>query len=140
MIDRISGTQLALFLKSFSVSAFIGISYILILEFAQWLLGYRTGLAHATVAFVFYVLGIFINYLMQKKMVFQATNSPLAGFFAYNIANAFLVSALSGVIFSSAGMQQLFGNYIEGASTAIALLIISPITFLVFKKLFQHSV
>lgn len=130
-------SNLWLFAKSFSVSAFIGISYIVALEVIQWLLGYSTGMAHASAAFLLYLSGIFVNYSMQKNLVFRSGNDPVVRFFAYNIANAFLVSAVSGLIFAHAGMQQLFGPLIESASTAIALLLISPITFIVFKRLFH---
>ncbi len=132
-------SNLVLFIRSFSVSAFIGLSYIVILELAQMLLGYQSGLEHAVVAFVFYVLGIFVNYLMQKNLVFGAENSPLIGFFSYNVINALLISSLAGIAYSNQGLKMLFGNYIEAASTALALLVISPITFLVFKKLFNKN-
>lgn len=139
MIERILGENLTLFIKSFSVSGFIGLSYILILEIAQAVLGYQTGTAHALVAFVFYVIGIFANYFLQKNVVFQSGESPLIGFFAYNLANALLVSMLSGLFFASDKMKLIFGDFIESASIAFALLIISPITFFIFKKLFNSQ-
>lgn len=137
MIDRMLGANALLFIKSFSVSGFIGISYILILEIAQAILGYQTGFAHACVAFVFYIIGIFVNYLLQKKVVFESNQSPIISFFVYNLINAFLVSAMSGMFFANNKMNAVFGDYIESASIAFALLIISPITFFIFKKLFK---
>lgn len=127
-----------LFAKSFTVSAFIGLSYIAILELARLILQYNTGLQHSIVAFVFYILGIFANYALQKKMVFKANNSPVLPFFAYNIINAFMISALSGVFFSALQARAWLPDFTAGASTAIALLLISPITFFVFKKLFNQ--
>ena len=132
-------SNLALFVRSFSVSALIGLSYIIILEIIQIILAYRSGFEHAVVAFVFYVIGIFANYIIQKKWVFDANNSPLVGFFSYNLVNAFLVSGLAGIAYSNEMMRMIFGGYIEGASIAIALLVISPITFFVFKKLFNKT-
>jgi len=131
-------SNLVLFIRSFSVSAFIGLSYIAILEIAQMILAYEGGLAHASVAFIFYVLGIFANYVMQKNIVFDADNSPLLGFFSYNVVNAFLISGLAGVAYSNHMLRTIFGDYIESASTALALLVISPITFIVFKKIFNR--
>lgn len=132
-------SNLALFVRSFSVSALIGLSYIIILEIIQIILAYRSGFEHAVVAFVFYVIGIFANYIIQKKWVFDANNSPLVGFFSYNLVNAFIVSSLAGIAYSNEMMRMLFGNYIESASMALALLVISPITFIVFKKLFNNN-
>lgn len=132
--------QLFLFARSFSVSAFIGLSYIAILELSQWIIGYSDGLSHSIVAFTFYLLGIYVNYLMQKGLVFNATNAPWASFLIYNLSSAVLVSGLSGYLYTNSTLRSLAGNYIEGVSTAIALLIISPITFLVFKKIFKQAV
>ena len=132
--------QLTLFVRSFSVSAIIGVSYIVILELVQWQLGYDDGLTHSVVALTFYLLGIYVNYLMQKRFVFNATNAPWMSFLIYNISSAILVSALSGYLYTNPTLRTIFDNYIESASTAIALLVISPITFIVFKKIFKHSV
>ena len=133
-------SNLMLFIRSFSVSALIGLSYIAILEIMQMLLGYQSGLEHAVVAFLFYVIGIFVNYTMQKNWVFEADNSPLFGFFSYNLVNAVLVSSLAGIAYSSEMLRMISGEYIEGASMALSLLVISPITFLVFKMLFNKNV
>ncbi|MFT5571414.1 MAG: putative flippase GtrA [Cryomorphaceae bacterium] len=132
--------QFKLFIRSFSVSAFIGVSYIVILEIAQWQLGYDDGFSHSIVALIFYLLGIYVNYLMQKRLVFNATNTPWVSFVIYNISSAILVSALSGYLYTNQTLRSISLNYIESASTAIALLLISPITFIVFKKIFKHSV
>jgi len=128
-----------LFLRIFSVSAFIGLAYLLILELAQLVLRYDDGLTHSLVAFVFYVIGIFVNYLMQKKLVFNASNSPWKSFLIYNMSSAVLVSALSGYLYSNSTMTELFAPFNEAVSTALALLLISPITFIVFKKIFKVS-
>ena len=128
-----------LFLKSFSVSAFVGLLYIGILELVQFLTQYQSALVHSAVAFTFYVLGTFLNYIMQRDLVFEASNKPVLGFFTYNGVNALLVSALSAWVFSNSMLRGIFGSFIEGASIAIALLLISPITFLVFKTLFRRS-
>lgn len=132
--------QLVLFIRTFSVSAFIGISYLLILELAQYLLKYEDALSHSVVAFIFYVLGIYVNYLMQKKWVFNAQNSPLKSFVVYNLISALLVSTMSGLLYSNQSFSALFSPFSEAASTAAALLIISPITFIVLKKIFKYSV
>ncbi len=132
--------QLILFVRTFSVSAFIGISYLLILELAQYLLKYQDAVSHAIVAFIFYLLGIYINYLMQKKWVFKAQNSPLKSFVVYNLVSALLVSLMSGVLYSNQSFNALFSPFSEAASTGIALLLISPITFIVLKKIFKYSV
>lgn len=131
--------QINLFFRSFGASAFIGLCYITLLEIAQWVLGYNSGLIHSIVAFCFYIIGILANYSLQKNVVFSASNSPLAKFFIYNISSAALVSGLSGYLYSTPWLQAIFKNYIESASTAIALLIISPITFIVLKKIFHHT-
>jgi len=131
--------NLILFLRVFSVSAFIGISYLIVLELAQLVLGYSDGLTHSLVAFVFYILGIFVNYLMQKKLVFNASNSPWKSFLIYNLTSAVLVSGLSGYLYSNQTMIKLFYPFNEAISTGCALLLISPITFLVFKKIFKQS-
>lgn len=128
-----------LFLRVFSVSAFIGISYLFILEAAQMVLRYDDGLTHSIVAFAFYFLGIFVNYLMQKKLVFNASNSPWKSFLIYNISSAVLVSAFSGYLYSNMTLAALFHPFNEAASTALALLLISPVTFIVFKKIFKYS-
>ena len=139
MLHQSLQTKARLFLGSFAVSAIIGLSYIAILEIAQYILGYNDGLSHSIVAFCFYLLGVFVNYAMQKKLVFRASNSPLVSFFVYNITSALLVSGLSGLLYSSALLQQWFTPFAEGASTAIALLIISPITFIVLKTIFKNT-
>ena len=128
-----------LFMKSFAVSAFVGLLYIGILELVQFLTQYQSALVHSAVAFTFYILGTFLNYIMQRDLVFEASNKPVLGFFAYNGVNALLVSALSAWVFSNTLLRGVFGSFIEGASIAIALLLISPITFLVFKYLFRRS-
>ena len=128
-----------LFLKSFSVSAFVGLLYIGVLELVQFLTQYQSALVHSGVAFTFYVLGTFLNYIMQRDLVFESTNKPVLGFFTYNLVNALLVSTLSAWVFSNVLLRGIFGSFIEGASIAIALLLISPITFLVFKYLFHRS-
>lgn len=132
--------NLVLFIRSFSVSAFIGISYIIVIEVTQWLLQYNDSLTHVITSLVFYLVGIAVNYYMQKKLVFNATNTPWLSFLIYNISSALLVSALSGYLYSNPFLRRLSGHYIEGSSTAIALLIISPITFIVFKRIFKFSV
>jgi len=76
---------------------------------------------------------------MQKKVVFNASNAPWLSFLIYNVFSALLVSGLSGYLYSSELLRSIFMQYIEGASTAIALLINSPVTFIVFKKIFKNS-
>jgi len=121
------------------VSAFIGVVYIVILELVQLILQYNDGLTHSVVALFFYIVGIFANYAMQKKVVFNASNAPWLSFLIYNVFSALLVSGLSGYLYSSELLRSIFMQYIEGASTAIALLINSPVTFIVFKKIFKNS-
>jgi len=130
-------STLLLFARSFAASAFVGLVYLLVLELAQYVIGYKTAVVHSLVVLVFYLIGIYFNYTLQKKVVFDSSREAIKQFFAYNFFSAGLVSLLSSFFYSQPAVQSLFGNLIEAASTALALLIVSPISFLVFRMLFR---
>ena len=132
-----SVADLILYLRSFAASAFIGVVYLLLIEFTQMLMGYQTAIAHSLVVLVLYLIGIYFNYLLQKKVVFDSDRKAVTQFFAYNFFSAAFVSGLSSVFYQSALMESLFGSWIEAASTAAALLIVSPISFLFFRMIFR---
>lgn len=127
------------FIKSFSVSGLIGVLYILALELTQTAIGYNSPIVHSGFSFVYYLIGIFLNYLLQKIWVFESKEQPLVLFFIYNLVNAIAVSSFSGYLYSLAHFHSFFGNFAESFSIAIPLLFISPITFFVFSKLFQSK-
>lgn len=128
---------IVLFARSFSASAFIGIVYLLALEITQYVIGYETALLHAVAVFSLYLVGIYFNYLLQKKVVFGSGRQAIIQFFAYNFFSAGLVSVLSSFFYGLSFAQLFFGSWIEAASTAMALLVVSPISFLFFRMLFR---
>lgn len=139
MIERRPPHWFSQYIHSFTVSASIGLCYVLILELAQLLIGYDDGMSHSFVALFFYLIGIYVNYSIQKKRVFKANNAPIVKFLLYNLASALLVSILSGYLYTSPSLRSIFSQFIESASTAISLLIISPITYIVFKSIFKNQ-
>jgi putative flippase GtrA len=130
---------LDLFSKSFLVSAFIGVSYLAIIEFVQFVTGYQSPRVHLAVVLVLYILGVFVNYLMQRDLVFKSDQRPVLAFFIYNFSSALFVSALSSFLYSLDALRSVSGPYIEASSTALALLVISPISFLFFKYIFKSA-
>lgn len=126
-----------LFGRSFAVSSFLGVVYLGAIEVSQYFLAYSDVWVHVALTFILYILGIGLNYLLQRKFAFRSESQPLFLFFAYNFLSAALVSTLSGLIYSNTSARLLFGSLIESASIVLALLVISPVTFLVFKYLFQ---
>lgn len=131
--------NVGLFSKSFSVSAAIGLTYLLTIELVQFLTGYQSANAHLFVVLVLYLIGVFVNYMMQKDLVFKSGKQPIVSFFVYNFSSAVFVSALSSFLFTSTYLRSISGSYIEALSTGIALLIISPISFLFFKYIFRSD-
>ena len=136
MIKR---SDLLLYLRSFAASALVGIVYLLLIELTQFILGYQTALKHSIVVLVLYLIGIYFNYLLQKKVVFESDRKAVTQFFAYNFFSAGLVSILSSFFYRTTLVQSMFGHWIEAASTALALLIVSPISFLFFRMLFRSK-
>lgn len=132
-------SNLVLFIRSFSVSAFIGIVYLILLEITQLILGYETALFHSLVVLSLYLIGVYFNYILQKKIVFNSNREAVKQFFAYNFFSAGLVSLLSSFFYGDATVQLFFGQWIEAASTAFSLLIVSPISFLFFRLLFRSK-
>jgi len=130
-------SNLILFARSFAASAFVGIVYLLLLECAQYLIGYQTPGVHVVVVLLLYLIGIYFNYSLQKNVVFGSSRQAIKQFFAYNFFSAGFVSLLSGFFYSLTLVQSVFGDWIEAASTAMALLIVSPISFLFFRLLFR---
>ena len=128
---------LKLFSKSFLVSCFVGITYLCAIEVVHWVIGYESSLAHATNVAVLYVLGIYLNYVMQRNLVFRSDSNPLISFYLYNFMSAALVSTLSATLYSSPTLRVYAGEVIESVSTMISLLVISPISFLVTRYLFK---
>ncbi len=128
-----------LFVRSFAVSAFVGVVYLLALELTQYLIGYQGAFAHSMAVLVLYLIGIYFNYTLQKKVVFASGEQAVKRFFAYNFFSAGLVSLLSSFFYGLAIAQTVFGHWIEAASTAMALLLVSPISFIVFRTLFRPS-
>ena len=135
-----NSTGIVLYFRSFAASAFVGAAYLLLIEFVQLLSGYKTAFSHSLVVLVLYLVGIYFNYLLQRKVVFASDRQAVVQFFAYNFFSAALVSVLSSFFYNLPLMQSIFGAWIESASTASSLLIVSPISFLFFRMLFHARV
>jgi len=133
-------TGIVLYLRSFAASAFVGVVYLLLIELVQLLSGYQTALVHSAVVLALYLVGIYFNYILQKNVVFDSDRKAVVQFFAYNFFSAALVSVLSSFFYRLPLMQSIFGAWIESASTAASLLIVSPISFLFFRMLFHARV
>lgn len=128
-----------LFGRSFAISALVGVLYLIAVEVTQYLLQYESTAAHTLVTFIIYLTGIALNYFLQRKVAFKSSNQPVVPFFLYNFFSAVVVSSVSGLIYSQPAFKEVFGHSIESASIVLSLLLISPITFLVFRHLFQEK-
>ena len=131
--------SLNLFGRSFAISALVGVLYLVVVEVVQHVLEYKSTVIHASVTFIIYLVGIMLNYTLQRKIAFRSLNQPVVPFLIYNFFSAMVVSLVSGMIYSQQVFKQLFGHYIESASIVLSLLLISPITFLVFSHLFKEK-
>jgi len=128
-----------LYVLSFIASAFVGISYLALLELVHFFSQYESVQAHFLSSFILYVLGIYLNFLLQSRFVFAAQNRPWKSFFLYNFMSAFIVATLSGFFYTSNTLKSVFGSALESVSSALAILIISPISFLVFNLIFKKN-
>ncbi len=127
------------FWRSFSVSAVVGLLYLIAVETAQYILQYHSTPVHTIVTFSIYLSGVALNYALQRKIAFRASNQPILAFFLYNFLSAVLVSALSGFFYSQQRFKEYFGGAIESVSIVLSLVIIFPVTFFVFRHLFHNK-
>lgn len=122
---------LARYLRFVIVAAILAASSLVVLEILHRLIGYRSGVAEAFWSWLIYLVGLAINFQLQKRWVFATSHDPSFGLYAsWMIASAFIVGALSGVIFTF--LQRHFPAlpFTAGISLVLALGLNSPITFI----------
>ena len=119
------------FIRFLAIAALLGSVSIIVLELIEWFFQIRAPAVHGMLVSIIYLVGVFVNFHLQRGWVFKTTqDASLTIYASWMIFCSLLTGIVSGFIL---GRLQLHFAQIPlqpSISLILALSIISPITFI----------
>ncbi|XOV87397.1 MAG: hypothetical protein ACFHX7_20985 [Pseudomonadota bacterium] len=112
------------------VAAVLALVSMVVLEMIGWLFPYKDPVVHGAIVTLVYLAGVFVNYHLQRLWVFQIRARP--GFVRYAlwmITSAMIVGLVAGLVFDVLMDRVPTLPLLSSISLAVALALVSPLTF-----------